>query len=82
MLDFLKLAPELGNLLKKGMDFYRTSIEVGEPATMDAVALFIERASGTWNPEVRGHTFLDDAGTRRAGARFLAGIAVRASGGR
>lgn len=80
MFEFIKLAPELGNLLSKGMDFYRTSLEMGEPATVEAVALFIERASGTWNPVVSGQTFLDDSGTRRAGARFLAGIAVRVAG--
>ena len=80
MFEFMRLAPELGNLLKKGMEFYKTSIELGEPATVDAVALFIERASGAWNPVVAGQTFLDDPGTRRAGARFLAGIAVRTTG--
>lgn len=80
MFEFLKLAPELGNLLNKGMDFYRTSLELGQPANVDAVALFIERASGAWNPVVSGQTFLDDPGTRRAGARFLAGIAVRVAG--
>jgi hypothetical protein len=80
MFEFLKLAPELGNLLNKGMEFYKTSLDLGEPATVDAVALFIERASGSWNPVVSGQTFLDDPGTRRAGARFLAGIAVRVAG--
>jgi len=79
MFEFIKIAPELGKLLNKGMEFYKTSLEIGEPATVDAVSLFIERASGTWNPVVAGQTFLDDPDTRRAGARFLAGIAVRAS---
>ena len=81
MFEFIRLAPELGNLLKKGMEFYKTSIEVGTPANVDAVALFIERASGSWNPVVNGQTFLDDPGTRKAGARFLAGIAVRVTRG-
>ena len=84
MLEFLKLGPDLGKLLTKGMEFYGMALDLGkrEDATVEAVATFIERASGAWNPVVSGQTFLDDPGTRKAGARFLAGIAVRVVDGK
>lgn len=79
MFEFIRLGPELGKLLSKGMEFYTMALDLGNKAdaNVEAVATFIERASGGWNPVVQGQTFLDDPGTRRAGARFLAGIAVR-----
>ena len=75
LMEFMKLGPKLGELLQKGMQFY-TSAPAGEN-NVEAVATFIERCSAQWNPSIMGQTFLDDPGTRRAGARFLAGIAVK-----
>lgn len=76
-LDFIALGPKLTELLSKGVQFYMAAPSGSTDATVDAVAVFIERCSMGWNPKIQGQTFLDDPATRRAGARFLAGIAVK-----
>lgn len=75
------LGPMLGELFKRGSEFYKLSTERGEPATMDAVADHIYVLSRGWNPVVNGVTYIDDDGTRRAAARFLAGIVVKTARG-
>ncbi len=74
MFEWLAIAPELKKYMDAGISFYLSS---SSPPTVEAVTTFLHRLSAGWNPTIQGQTFLDDPGTRAAGVRFLAGIAVR-----
>jgi len=73
---FLPLAKQLATYLKLGMDHYATLKMAGEIAGADAVAEFLHGKMESWSPEVNGVELLDTP-TRKAAARFLAGVAIQ-----
>jgi hypothetical protein len=73
---FLPLVKQLGTYLKMGMDHYADLKAAGEDASPEIVAFFLREKMESWDPQVAGQPLLDDP-TRDAGARFLAGVAVK-----
>lgn len=78
MLEFMALVPKLTELIKAGQAYYVSARNAGRPIGPDEVAPMIEQLSRDWHPKLGGIAFLDDVGTRKAGARFMAGIACAA----
>jgi len=72
---FLPLVSQLGAYLKAGVDHYVALRAAGDDADPSVVAFFLEGKMEGWEPKVGGVALLDDE-TRKAGARFLAGVAV------
>ena len=75
-LDLGTLAPivaKLGGFFRIGLDHYTMLRAAGKAVDVDGLAVFIEGAMADWNPEVKQRAVLDDA-TKRAAARFLAGV--------
>ncbi len=73
---FLPLVKQLGTYLKMGMDHYADLRAAGEDASPEIVAFFLQEKMESWDPQVAGESLLDEP-TRAAGARFLAGVAVK-----
>jgi len=73
---FLPLVKQLGIYLKMGMDHYADLRAAGEAASPEIVAFFLQEKMESWDPQVAGESLLDEP-TRAAGARFLAGVAVK-----
>lgn len=73
---FLPLVKELGSYLKMGMDHYADLRAAGADAGPEIIAFFLQEKMQSWNPMVAGQPLLDEP-TRAAGARFLAGVAVK-----
>jgi hypothetical protein len=71
------LVPKLAELIAEGQKFHASALSRGEPSDADRVAAALHELAKEWHPEVNGVRYLDDHGTRRAGVRFLAGIAVK-----
>jgi len=79
--QFLPLATQIGAYIKMGMDHYaslRMAGQVGESGP-ELVSIFLEDKMDGWNPMVNGKAILD-AETKKAGARFLAGVAINLTG--
>lgn len=72
---FLPLVIQLGQFLKAGMDHYAAVKMAGQLAGPDAVAAYLDMKMSTWDPVLSGKKLLDPD-TRKAAARFLAGVVV------
>lgn len=77
-LALLPLVSKLGDYLRAAGELAQ---KAGGTATPEVVAATIERQMADWNPSINGRRVLD-AETRRACARFLAGVAVNVVVGR
>lgn len=71
------LIPKLTELYEAGKKFHITALARGERSNADRVAATMIELVKDWNPEIEGVRYLDDPETRRAGARFFAGIVVK-----
>lgn len=80
MTDLFPILPKLGELLKVGMKLAEDLVDGDNCVAIDPVVRGLTEASKDWHPKVRGVDVLADEGTRKAGIRFLAGIAVTAAG--
>lgn len=79
MLSMTKLVPivsKLGTYLKAGADHYAMLRSQGEEIGPDMLAAFMSEQMNDWKPSVNGVELVDEP-TRAAGARFLAGVAIR-----
>lgn len=82
-LDFATMLPlvtKLGEFLKQAFEAYVHLKTLGGDITPDAVAAVLDMRMADWKPKLNGRDVLDPE-TRKAAARFLAGIAFNASAG-
>lgn len=75
MSKLIPLVSQLGAYVKMGMDHYADLRSAGKDAGPEVVAMFLEMRMAEWDPKVGDKTLLDPE-TKRAAARFLAGVAV------
>lgn len=66
---------QLRGFLDKGIAYASAVSETSGPATPATVAAHLEIMMRSWNPRLSGTYVIDDE-TRKAAARFIAGIAV------
>jgi hypothetical protein len=77
----LPLVAKLGEHLRSAGEQAKRAVASGVVDAPDVVARVVEREMAGWNPVISGREVLD-AETRRACARFLAGVAVNMVVGR
>ena len=77
----LPLVARLGEYLRAAGEHAQRAVASGGPVTPDVIAALIEHEMAGWHPTIGGREVLD-AETRRAAARFLAGVAVNVVAGR
>jgi hypothetical protein len=70
----LPLISTLGNFLQDALAFAIAETAASGFVRVEAVADFLEQKMGSWNPDLSGIKLLD-GDTRKAAARFLAGVA-------
>lgn len=73
--QIIPLVSALGKYLQQGMDEYVKLKSTGNVVDAERLAIYLEHQMSSWNPKIKKVTLLDDD-TRKAGARFLAGVAV------
>ena len=74
--DNSKLFPmvlKLGQYLKTALDHYVMVKAAGKMMDVDMLSVFVEMKMATWNPQLNKKELLDND-TRKAAARFIAGI--------
>jgi hypothetical protein len=71
----LPLVAKLGDYLRSAGEQARRAVASGAVVAPDAIASVLDREMSGWHPTIGGREVLD-AETRRACARFLAGVAV------
>lgn len=74
--DNSKLFPlvlKLGQFLKTALDHYVAIKAAGKIIDVDMLALFVEMKMSAWQPQLNRRDLLDQD-TRKAAARFIAGI--------
>jgi hypothetical protein len=76
--EIVGLLSKLGDYLKAAIQRAAVLSSSGAPVDGEALAVWLEGQMGGWDPEIKGRKLADPA-TRRAAARFLAGIAVNLS---
>ena len=69
------LIGKLGEYLKIGFDHYSRLQIQGQSLPPDALSLFLLLQMKDWNPTIEDKPLLDDE-TKKAAARFLAGVAI------
>jgi hypothetical protein len=77
---FFQFAPKIGEMIKLALDHYAVLRASGGEVTPDLIAEFLTTKMTDWNPQIGGVEILDQD-TKRAGARFIAGIAFNVAGG-
>lgn len=73
--QMLPLVSQIGIYLKMAADYYVELKMAGPVVGADGVAAFLEEKMKDWSPVINGKAVMDEP-TRKAGARFLAGVAV------
>lgn len=71
----LPLVAKLGEFLRSAGEHAKRSVASGAVVAPDVISGILEREMAGWNPVINGREVLD-AETRRAAARFLAGVAL------
>lgn len=71
----LPLVARLGEFLRSAGEHAKRAVASGAVVAPDVIAAAIEREMTGWNPVIGGREVLDTE-TRRAAARFLAGVAL------
>lgn len=74
--QILPLVSALGTYLKAGVAECERVTKLGQEVKAEALAVFLDLKMGSWNPKLKGVELLDEP-TRKSGARFLAGVAVK-----
>lgn len=69
------LVARLGEYLRAAVEHAKRALASGADVAPEVIAAVIEREMRAWNPDIGGRKVLDEE-TRRAAARFLAGVAV------
>ena len=77
----LPLVAKLGDYLRSAGEQAKRAVSAGSAVAPDVLAVALEREMASWKPVIGGREVLD-AETRRACARFLAGVAVNVVVGR
>ena len=77
----LPLVARLGDFLRSAGEQAKRALASGSVVAPDVIAAALEREMVGWKPTINGREVLD-AETRRAAARFLAGVAVNVVVGR
>jgi hypothetical protein len=75
MKKLLPLVMKLGHFLKDGFDHYIDYRSVDNSLSQEDLTLFIYNKMESWNPVIKGKSVLD-ADTKKAAARFVAGLAI------
>lgn len=78
--NLLPLVVKLGGYLRTGFDHYVNLRMAGLAGEADTVALFMEAQMSQWDPTIGGAKVMD-AETRKAAARFIAGVATNMAKG-
>jgi hypothetical protein len=73
--QILPLVSSLGKYLQMGMDEYVKLKTSGNPVDAEQLSVYLDDKMSSWNPKIKNVNLMDES-TRRAGARFLAGVAV------
>ncbi len=76
--EIVGLLSKLGEYLKAAIEQAARTTAMGQPLDADRLAEWLEARMAPWEPEVKGRKLADPA-TRKAAARFLAGLAVNLS---
>ena len=71
----LPLIGQLGQYVSQAVQRYGDLRAAGLSADADVLAVWLELQVASWHPKAGGVALLADPETRRAGCRFLAGIA-------
>jgi hypothetical protein len=71
----LPLVARLGDYLRSAGEQAKRAVASGAVVAPDVIASVLEREMAGWHPAINGREVFD-AETRRAAARFLAGVAV------
>lgn len=71
----LPLVARLGDFLRSAGEQAKRAVASGAVVAPDVIASALDREMAGWSPTIAGREVLD-AETRRAAARFLAGVAV------
>lgn len=79
--SLLPLIMQLGQYVTSAVQRYGDLRAAGMKVDADILALWLEVQTAEWKPSSSGISLLTDPETRRAGCRFLAGIAYRLAGG-
>ena len=77
----LPLVAKLGDYLRAAGEHAQRAVASGASVGPDVIAAVVENEMSGWNPTISGRRVLDPE-TRRAAARFLAGVAVNVVAGR
>ena len=77
----LPLVARLGDFLRSAGERAKRAVASGAAVAPDVIAAELEREMAGWKPTIGVREVLD-AETRRAAARFLAGVAVNVVVGR
>jgi hypothetical protein len=72
----LPLISKLGEFLKKGFEHYAQLAVAGTFLTPEALSNFLYIQMASWNPKIKNTSVLDET-TKKALARFLAGVAIK-----
>lgn len=75
VIELMALVPKLGELLGAAMKFASDAAE-GDHVDPDKITDLVAGLAKDWHPKVRGKPIFEDVETRRAGIRFLVGIAI------
>jgi hypothetical protein len=74
----LLLLKRMGELLQSGIEQVALLRASGVEINADLIGIWLEQQMGDWDPSIKGKHLLD-APTKRAAARFLAGVACNLS---
>lgn len=74
-LAMLPLVSQLGEHLKSAFDYAVKLKAEGKSFDAESLAFWLNMKLQTWNPKLKDKDLLDEA-TRKAAARFLAGVAI------
>ena len=79
MLLAIEIAGHVGPLFKTAAKAVADAKLKGLPINVDTLTSIILTSAEGWSPVIKGIRPLDDPETRRAGARFLAGVVMQVS---
>lgn len=74
-LAMLQVGQRIMTLVRSAVEHYAVITAMGGKVDEESLASFIEKEAGDWDPVIKGRRLLRNPDTRKAGARFLAGIA-------
>ena len=70
---FLPIGVALADFLSQGMEEYKRYLKEDLQLSPETLSVYLAVQMREWHPTIRGKAILDDT-TKKAGARFLAGV--------